>query len=104
MYQNLLKEGNGHHKFLRCPDLRDNDFEVLHSEITLDKVDLEFAQTIKYKPTANDSYFITYSNIINFSSKWLDTSGYLITQCKIGKITGYHMVLKHWEEPKIDQG
>ena len=82
MYKNILKEGNIDHKFLRCPDLRDNDFGDLRSEITLDKVDLDYSETVKARPTVNDSGFITYSNTIIFSSKWLDNSGYLITQWK----------------------
>ena len=46
----------------------------------MDKIDLECAETVKAKPTVNDSGFIAYSNTINFSSKWLDKSVYLITQ------------------------
>ena len=80
MYQNILKEVNGYHKYLKFPDLRDNSFEVMCSETTLDKVDLQFAGTVKDKPTGNDSGFINYSNTINFSSKWLDNSGCLIIQ------------------------
>ena len=48
--------------------------------MALDKVDLEFEETFKVKPTGNDSGFITYSNTINFASKWLENSGYTITQ------------------------
>ena len=70
MYQKFLKEVNGDHKFLRCTDLRDNNFEVMHSAIA--------AETVKSKPTGNDSVFITYSSTINFSVKWLGNSGYLI--------------------------
>ena len=46
----------------------------------MDKVDIECVGTVKAKPTGNDSGFITYSNRINFDSKWLDNSGYLITR------------------------
>ena len=60
MYHKFLKEGNGYHKFIRCPDLGDNNFEVLRSEITLDNVDIDCAETVKAKPTGNDSGFITY--------------------------------------------
>ena len=60
MYQNILEEGNGDHKFLRCLDLQDNNFEVLCSEIALDKVDIECEGTVKTKTTVNDSGFITY--------------------------------------------
>ena len=66
MSQKLLKEGNCAQNFLRCQGLRDNNFEVLRSEITLDKVDLECAYTVKYKPTGNNSVFINYSNTIYF--------------------------------------
>ena len=41
------------------PDLRVNNFEVMPSEIALDKVDIECAGTVKTKPTRNDSVFIT---------------------------------------------
>ena len=37
LYYNFLKEGNSDHKFLRCPDLWDNNFDVLRSAIALDK-------------------------------------------------------------------
>ena len=50
------------------------------SAITLDKVDLVCAETIKNKPTGNHSGFITYSNKIYFSGIWLYNSGYIITQ------------------------
>ena len=80
MYQKILKAVNGDRKVLRCPDLRDNNFEVLCSAITLDKVDLQFAATVKAKPSRNDSGFITYSNTTNVAIKWLDNSGYLVTQ------------------------
>ena len=60
MYQKLLKEGNVNHNHLRCTDLQDNNFEVLSSSITLDEVDLVFAETVKTKPTGYYSGFITY--------------------------------------------
>ena len=41
MYQNILKEDNVDHNFLRCSYLQEKNFEVMHSEIVLDKVDLE---------------------------------------------------------------
>ena len=82
MYQNILKEGDGAHNYLRCLDLRYNNFEVLRPEISLDKVDLVCEETVKNKPTRNDSGFITYSNTIYFYGIWLDNSVYLITQWK----------------------
>ena len=60
VYQKLLKKGNSDHKLLRCPDLRYNNFEVICSVITLNKINLECAETVKAKPTGNDSGFITY--------------------------------------------
>ena len=38
------------------------------------------AESVKVKPTRNDSGFITYSSTIYFYDIWLDSSGYLITQ------------------------
>ena len=66
MYQNFLKEGNGDHNFLRCPDIQDNNFEVLISAIALEKFNLECEENVKAKTTANYSFFIAYSNTINF--------------------------------------
>ena len=54
----------------------------MSSEITLDKFYLQCAGTVKAEPTGNNSGFITYSNTINFYSKQLDNSGYIITQGK----------------------
>ena len=71
MYQRFLKEGNGDHSILRCPDLQDSNFEVLSSTIELYKVNLEFAESVKDKPTRDDSGLIIYSNTINFAIKWL---------------------------------
>ena len=49
LYQNILKESNGDHKYLRCPDIRDNNFEVMRPAITLDKVDQNCAETVEKK-------------------------------------------------------
>ena len=81
MCQKLLKEGNVDQRHLRCPDLRGKTFDVISSSISLDKFVFYCAETVKAKPTGNDSCFITYSKIINFACKWLDKSGYLNTQC-----------------------
>ena len=59
------------------------------SEISLYKVYLEYAETVKDKHTGNDSGFITYSNTINIASKWLDNSDYLITLVKEKAITWF---------------
>ena len=45
--QNLLEEGIGDHKYLKCPDIPNNMFEAPCSEIALDKVDLECEVTAK---------------------------------------------------------
>ena len=82
MYHTILNKVNGNQKFLRCPDLSDKNFEVLHLYITLDEINLDCELTIEEKSNGNDSGFITYSNTINFASKWLDNGGYLITQCQ----------------------
>ena len=50
------------------------------SVIALDKVDLVCVETVKDKPTGNDSGFITYSITICFLGIQLDNIGYLITQ------------------------
>ena len=43
----------------------------------------------------NKTGFITYTNTINFAIKWLDKSGYVITQWQnVLKEKGYHMVRK----------
>ena len=69
MYQNLFKEGNGDHKFLKCAYLLDNNFDILPLTIALYKAELECTEIVKAKPTRNYSGFITYSNTINFSVK-----------------------------------
>ena len=65
-----------------CTDLWDNNFEILHSEVALDKVELVCEETVKSKPTGNDSGFIIYLNPIYSSVIWLENSGYLIIQLK----------------------
>ena len=80
MYQKLLKEGNGDYRFIRFPDLRYNNFEVLCSVIALDKINLDCAENVKSKATGNYSSFITYSNTINFVGEWLDNRDFILTQ------------------------
>ena len=76
-HQRFLKEDNGDQKYFMFPDLQDNNFEVLHSEIILDKVDLDCVETVKANPKRNDSGFIAYSNTIHFSVLLLDNSQWL---------------------------
>ena len=52
------------------------------------------AETVKSKPNGNDSGFIIYSNIIDFSGILLDNSGYLITQCNFFERIGCLVVKK----------
>ena len=66
VHQNLLKEVNSDHKYLQCPYLQENNFEVPRSAILLDKEGLACAETIKVETTINGSSFITYSNTIYF--------------------------------------
>ena len=54
MYQNILKEVNFDHTYLRCTDILDNNFEVMCQSITSYKVDSIYAETVKDKPTGND--------------------------------------------------
>ena len=77
MYQNLLKEVNGNHKYLRCTDIWDNNFEVMLLAIKLYKIDPMCAETVKYKTTENDSGFITYSNKKYIYGICLNNSGNL---------------------------
>ena len=35
IYQRIFKEGNGDHKYLWCPDVGDNNFDVLRTSIAL---------------------------------------------------------------------
>ena len=51
MYQKLLKGVNGNHKYLRCPDPRENYFEVMRPSIALINVDLLSEETFRAKPT-----------------------------------------------------
>ena len=53
IYQRVLKELNGVQKYLRCPDLRDKKFEVMRSDIKLDKVYLVCAEIVQEKSTRN---------------------------------------------------
>ena len=88
-----------------CSDLWQKNFDVLRSEITLNKVYLECEDTVKSKPNGNDSDFITYWKKTNFTGKWLNNSGYIITQWgKISERIGYHMFQKIGKNQKSDQG
>ena len=75
-----MKEGNVGQKISRCPNIRDNNFNVLRSAIALNKVDLECAENVRAKPTGNNLSFITYSNTIDFSGIWLDNSDYIVNK------------------------
>ena len=76
----------------------------MQSAIELDKVDLVCAETVKSKPTVNYSGFITYSNTIDFSGKWFDNSGYIITQWINFERTGFIMDKKIGKNQKSDPG
>ena len=76
-----MKEVNVYYKYLRCPDLRYNNFDILSSSIALDKLDLVCSERVKAK--------------LN--------SGYIITQWKHCEIIGFLMD-KIGENKKIPQG
>ena len=78
IYERIFKSFNGDHKYLRCPYLKYNNFDIMSSSIMLYKVDPVCAKTVKSKPTVKYSGFITYSNIIYFSGIWLDKCYYII--------------------------
>ena len=58
IHRGILKGGNGDHNYSRCQDIRDKKFEILHSAIALDKLNLECSETVDAKSTINDTYFI----------------------------------------------
>ena len=58
-------------------DLQDNKFDGMRPAIALDKVGLVCAETVKAKPTGNNSGYTTYANTISYYGIWLDNSGYL---------------------------
>ena len=72
----------------------------MRSAISLDKVNLEYAETVKDKPTGKDTDFVTYSNTINFVIKWLDNNGYLRTQWESLVKEQAITCFKNWKEPK----
>ena len=54
----LLKEVNGYHKYLGCPYLQDNNFEFPRGAIALNKIGRLCAETVRAKPTINDTCFM----------------------------------------------
>ena len=44
-----LKEINSDHKYLRCTDLQDDNFKVMHTNIELDKLDPAYTERELYK-------------------------------------------------------
>ena len=80
IYRRLLKEGNGDHNYLRCPDLQDTNFYILRSATALENVHLTCAKKVKAKSNINYSDFINYSNTISFYGNCLDKCGYFISQ------------------------
>ena len=79
--QRILREGNGDHKYLRCPYLQDKFLGYVYRYFIY-KVEFVCAQKDRAKPTSNYSGFITYSNTIGFSGSWLDNCSCLINECK----------------------
>ena len=60
IYHKFLKESNGDYKYLRFPEIKNNHFEVMRLGIALDKLELEYTETLKAKHTRNHSGFIAY--------------------------------------------
>ena len=54
----ILKEVNSCHKYLGCPYLQDNNFEVPRGAITLDKDRAFVCRDSERKPTINYAYFM----------------------------------------------
>ena len=54
MFQDILKYGDGDHNYLRCPDIWDKNFEVMHSAISLYEVDMARSETVDAEPTIDD--------------------------------------------------
>ena len=61
IYQRLLKEVNGDHKYLRCLCIKDKHFNIMCTDIALDRVNLAWEEKFREKPTGNDAVFITDS-------------------------------------------
>ena len=53
IFHSILNNGNGYHKSLNCPHLRNDIFDVLHIVVSLDKFLLACADTLKVKPTVS---------------------------------------------------
>ena len=66
MYQKLLKESNGDHKYFKCTGILNNKLYGLCSENLFDRVEWVCSETVKAKYAANDSSYIIYSNSIYF--------------------------------------
>ena len=99
IYQRILKNGDGGHKYLRCPYLRDSDFDILCPDIALDKVEQTCGKTVKAKPNEKYSGFITYSNRVYFYCIWLDKYVYLMPNVIILK-KRLSRGSKNWGEQK----
>ena len=56
--QSILKEGNVNHRYLMCPELWSNNFEVIVAAISLNKVDLGCKDILIAKHTSDYSGFI----------------------------------------------
>ena len=69
IYHGIFKEVNGDKKYLSCTYLLYNNFEFLRAATTLDKVYIVCSETVREKPTGNDTgllptqtqfYFLVY--------------------------------------------
>ena len=66
IYQRIFLKGKNNYEYLSCTDLWDNNFEVMHIDIALDKIYLVYEEIVRAKPTGNDAYVINYPSKIYY--------------------------------------
>ena len=82
IYHIVLKEVIIDHKFLRCPDPQDNNFEVLRSSTVFRKIDLECVKILNLNLHKIIQYLLPNQHKINYARRWLDNCGYVIIPWK----------------------
>ena len=74
IYQRIFKEVNGDHKYLMCSYFQDKNFEVICAAIALDKIYLEYEDTVIYKfhqKWCIFYYFLKHTSFFWFMVRWL---------------------------------
>ena len=97
IYQIIIKKRNVYHKYSRCTYLQDENFEVMHTALSLDKLDLACAKILREKPTGNDSGFITYSKK---SCLLLSNCSHLLRRWQILGENMLSLGFKKWEHQR----